>query len=121
MNLAVKTVRRGHNVPKRDSSAGFRLTMSNSNQPTQTADDGVLADEKPPCRALVPVVPAVRWSRVPDQMTSRADFVTQLIATAEHAPQTRSLRRATPAVAQAAYRAHQRPAYGAGVRTRQTI
>jgi hypothetical protein len=52
---------------------------------------------------------------------SRADFVTQLIATAEYAPQTRSLRRATPADAQAAYSAHQRPAHGAGSRTRQII
>jgi hypothetical protein len=92
-----------------------------SNQPGQTADDGVLADQKPPCTALVPVTPAVRWSRVPDRMTSRADFVAQLIATAEHAPQTRSLRRATSADAQAAYQAHQRPAHGAGIRTRQII
>jgi hypothetical protein len=71
--------------------------------------------------ALVPVVPALHWSRVPDQMTSRADFVTQLIATAEHLPQTRSLRRATPADAQAAYGAQRRPLHAAGIRTRQTI
>lgn len=95
--------------------------MPSSNQPTPAADDGVLTDEKPPCRALVPVVPFVSWTRVPDQLASRADFITQLIATAEHAPQTRSLRRATPAVAQAAYRAHQRPTHAAGIRTRQTI
>jgi hypothetical protein len=97
------------------------MAMPNSNQSAQTADDRVLIDEKPPCMALVPVVPALRWSRVPDQMTSRADFVTQLIATAEHAPQTRSLRRATPADAQAAYGANRRPAFAAGIRTRQTI
>jgi hypothetical protein len=70
---------------------------------------------------LVPVVPALYWSRVPDQQMSRADFVAQLIASAEHAPQTRSLRRASPADAQAAYRAHQRTADGAGIRTRQII
>jgi hypothetical protein len=52
---------------------------------------------------------------------SRADFVTQLIATAEYAPQTRSLQRATPADAQAAYRANQRHADGAGIRTRQIV
>ena len=95
--------------------------MSSNGQPDQTADDGALADEKPACVALVPVVPTVRWSRVPDQQMSRADFVTQLIATAEYAPQTRSLRRATPADAQAAYSAHQHPAHRAGGRTRQII
>ena len=93
--------------------------MLDSNRPEQTANDGVLADEKPACVALVPVVSTVRWSRVPEQQMSRADFVTQLIATAEYAPQTRSLRRATPADAQAAYRA--RRADAAGIRTRQII
>jgi hypothetical protein len=48
-------------------------------------------------------------------------FVTHLIATAERAPQTRSLRRATPADAQAAYNATQRPVADTGFRTRQTI
>jgi len=95
--------------------------MSSNGQPDRTIDDDALAAEKPACVALVPVVPTVRWSRVPDQQMSRADFVTQLIATAEYAPQTRSLRRATPAVAQAAYSAQKRPAHGAGSRTRQII
>jgi hypothetical protein len=71
--------------------------------------------------ALVPVVPTVHWSRVPDQSMSRADFVTQLIATAEHAPQTRSLRRASPADARMAYSACQQRAQSAGIRTRQII
>jgi hypothetical protein len=41
-------------------------------------------------RALVPVVPTLRWSPLPHQRRSRADpsFVTQLIATAELIPQT---------------------------------
>jgi hypothetical protein len=95
--------------------------MSSNGQPDQTVDDGALADKKPACVALVPVVPTVRWSRVPDHQMSRADFVTHLIATAEYAPQTRSLRRATPADAQAAYSTHQRPAHRAGSRTRQII
>jgi hypothetical protein len=104
--------------------AGFRLTMSNlftisTLGPEQTTDDGVLEDARPACVALVPVVPTVQWSRVPDRQMSRADFVTQLIATAEQVPQTRSLRRATPADAQAAYRAGQ--VRGAGIRTRQII
>jgi hypothetical protein len=93
--------------------------MSSLGQPEETTDDGVLGDARPACVALVPVVPTVHWSRVPDQQMSRADFVTQLIATAEHAPQTRSLRRATPADAQAAYGARQ--VRGAGIRTRQII
>src|SRR3954452_21420682 len=41
--------------------------------------------------------------REPIQDGPRADFVTHLIATAEHVPQTRTLRRATPADAKAAY------------------
>ena len=95
--------------------------MLSSDRPEQTVDDGVLADAKPACVALVPVVPTLHWSRVPDQQLSRADFVTQLIATAEHLPQTRSLRRATPADAKAAYGArwHGAPAQRTGIRTRQ--
>jgi hypothetical protein len=97
--------------------------MLSSSRPDEAAEDGVVTDEKPACVALVPVVPTVHWSRVPEQPLSRADFVTQLIATAEHIPQTRSLRRATPADAEAAYGAqwHKAPAQVAGVRTRQII
>ena len=95
--------------------------MSSNGRPEQTADDGVPLDAKPPCVALVPVMPTVQWSRVPDQQMSRADFVTQLIATAEHVPQTRSLRRATPADALAAYGAPRHQARGSGTRTRQII
>jgi hypothetical protein len=95
--------------------------MSSIDRPEQTADDRVRADEKPACVALVPVVRTVHWSRVPDQLMSRADFITQLIATAEHVPQTRSLRRATPADAQAAYGARWHQAQGGGLRARQVI
>jgi hypothetical protein len=95
--------------------------MTSNDRPQETPNDGGVADAKPACMALVPVVPTVHWSRVPDQQTSRADFITQLIATAEYAPQTRSVRRATPAAAQAAYRANQPQVQGAGIRTRQII
>jgi hypothetical protein len=95
--------------------------MTSNGQSDPTIDDGAVAAEKPACVALVPVVPTVRWSRVPDQQMSRADFVTQLIATAEYAPQTRSLRRATPAVAQAAYEARWHQGQGARSRTREII
>jgi hypothetical protein len=95
--------------------------MSSNGQPEQTVDVGVAVDAEPTCVELVPVIPTVRWSRVPDQQMSRADFVTQLIATAEHVPQTRSFRRATPADARAAYRAPLRQVQSAGIRTRQVI
>jgi hypothetical protein len=55
-----------------------------------------------------------RWS--PNPM-----FVTHLIATAEHAPQTRSLRRASFADARSAYRASESPVRALGTRTRQII
>ena len=95
--------------------------MSSNGQPDQTVNDDAVADEKPACVALVPVVPTVHWSRVPEQSRSRADFVTQLIATAEHLPQTRCLRRATPADAKAAYGAQRQQGHSAGIRTRQIV
>ncbi len=54
---------------------------------------------------------------------SRADptFVTHLIATAEHVPQTCSLRRATPADAQTAYGAGRHQISGTGKKTQRTI
>jgi len=47
--------------------------------------------------ASIPVVPTLRWSRLPHQRRSRTDpsFVTQLIANAELIPQTCALRRST--------------------------
>ena len=95
--------------------------MLGSGRPEQTVDDGVLADASPACVALVPVVSTAHWSQVPDQQLSRADFVAQLIATAEYVSQTRSVRRATPADARAAYQANQPHRLGTGIRTRQTI
>ena len=81
-----------------------------------------MAEEKPACTALVPVLPSLRWSPVFEQL-SRPDpsFVTHLIATAERAPQTRLLRQATPADALTAYRsaAHQSRIKITGMQTRQ--
>lgn len=53
-------------------------------------------------RALVPVEPP---ARMPELRSTRPDasFVTHLIAMAEQTPQTRTLRRATPADARAVY------------------
>jgi hypothetical protein len=113
----------GRNAPKRDSSAGFRFAMLSNGRPEQPVEDGVVADAKPACVALVPVIPVAAWSRASHLEPSRPNsiFVTHLIATAEQVPQTRSLRRATPADAQTAYRASQHQVLGAGIRTRQII
>jgi hypothetical protein len=94
--------------------------MPDTGRPEQTVGDSVLSDAKPPCVALVPLVPSAPWSRPVSQLP-RPDsiFVTHLIATAEQVPQTRSLRRATAADAQSAYSAH--TVQGAGIRTRQII
>lgn len=97
--------------------------MSGTDRPVQTVDDGVPADAKPPCVALVPIVTAAKWSPISDSQLSLPNsiFVAHLIATAEHVPQTRSLRRATPADAQTAYSTNQHRLHGAGMRARQII
>jgi hypothetical protein len=97
--------------------------MSGTDRPGQTVDDGVLADAKPPCVALVPMVTAAKWSPVSSSQLSLSNstFVAHLIATAEHVPQTRSLRRATPADALTAYSTNQHRLHGAGMRARQVI
>ncbi len=97
--------------------------MSGGERPDQTTDDGVFADAKPASVALVTQVVSTQWSGVPNQILSHADptFVTHLIATAEHVPQTCSLRRATPADAQTAYGAGEHPISGTGKKTQRTI
>jgi hypothetical protein len=70
--------------------------------------------------ALVPIVQSAPWSTAHLQLPwPDPTFVAHLIATAEHAPQTRSLRRGTAADAQTAYGASRHPA--ADIRTRQFI
>ncbi len=94
-----------------------------STSPSEPAvEDGVFLDEKPACVALVPVASSAQWSPSHSQRSLPSSiFVTQLIATAEHMPQTRGLRRAMAADAQTAYRANQKPVQHAGSRTRQII
>jgi hypothetical protein len=86
----------------------------------QTTAEADAADSRPACVALVPVTEGPQRSSAVHQV-SRPDptFVTHLIATAEHLPQTRNLRRAAPSVALSAYTAHLRPAQGIGRQTRQ--
>jgi hypothetical protein len=87
----------------------------------QVLDGEVLDADQPGCVALVPVTQSVGW--LPKGPIARPDpgFVTQLIATAAQAPQTRSLRRGSLADAQTAYGAGQVRRYGTGFRTRQVI
>jgi hypothetical protein len=96
--------------------------MSDTDRPELAMDVGVPADAKSPCVALVPMVTAARWSQICSSRRSlpNSTFVAHLIATAEHVPQTRSLRRATPADALTAY-TDQHRLQGAGMRARQTI
>jgi hypothetical protein len=97
--------------------------MTDSGRPGQTVDDGGVADARPACVALVPLAQPTEWTRTAHQAPSRpaSTFVAQLLATAEHAPQTRALRRATEADAQTAYSARRPQAGAAGIRTRQVI
>jgi hypothetical protein len=84
-------------------------------------EDGVTAEENPPCVALVPVTETARWSHpVHPLPRPNSNFVTQLIATVEQAPQTRSLRRATASDAQAAYASSRTRVAAAGLKARQT-
>jgi len=90
--------------------------MSNIERPEPA---GYGAETRPACVALVPVTASTQWSHGPGlRWSPNSIFVTQLIATAEHAPQTCSLRRATLADAHSAYHPRQR---GAASRTRQII
>jgi len=90
-------------------------------RPEHTADQDAVAQETPACVALVPLTATAHCSPIPVRSRSRADFLTQLIATAEHAPQTRTLRRATPADAKAAYGASRHHIQATGIRTRHTV
>jgi hypothetical protein len=100
--------------------------MLSNGRPEQTVNDGGIGDARPACVALVPMVQRTEWTRTASGPSRPAStFVTQLLATAEYAPQTRGLRRATAADARTAYSASQRQvqiqARVAGIRTRQTI
>jgi hypothetical protein len=89
---------------------------------TEEILDGDFVDaDEPACMELVPVAQSVQWA--PRQATPRPDpsFLAHLMATADEAPQTRSLRQASLADAQSAYGASRGARCGTGFRTRQTI
>jgi hypothetical protein len=84
--------------------------------------DGEFVDaDEPACVELVPVTQSVHWHQRAAMPRPDPSFVAQLIATADQAPQTRGLRRASLADAQSAYGASQIRRSGTGFRTRQTI
>ena len=111
----------GRNVPKRDSSAGFRCAMPGIDRSEDILDGDIVEGDAPACVELVPVTPSAR--RSPNRSPARPDasFVAQLIATAEQAPQTRNLRRASLADAQTAYGARAQERRNVARRTRQVI
>ena len=97
--------------------------MSGVNE--QDMEDGVFVevfeDLEPPCVALVPLAQEVHWVRKLPLPRPDPSFVTQLIATAEQVPQTRTLRRASTADALSAYDTPGRVIREAGLCTRQVI
>jgi hypothetical protein len=84
-------------------------------------DGEVLDADGSACVALVPLAQTVQWSR--KSATARPDpsFLAHLIATAEQAPQTRSMRRGSIEDAQMAYGVHPRERRSVTRRTRQVI
>jgi len=84
-------------------------------------DGEILDADAPACVELVPVIQTVQLS--PKPVLARPDpvFVTHLIAMADQAPQTRSLRRGSLEDAQTAYGAHMQERRSVVRRTRQVI
>jgi hypothetical protein len=68
--------------------------------------------------ALVPTLPILQWVHKAPLPRPDPSFVTQLIANAEHLPQTSRLRRASSEDAQMAY-GNKRPLQSVSARTRQ--
>src|SRR5205085_1246084 len=102
MALAIEKSERG--VTSQNVTVQPEFDLSDIGRPQEMASDGLLAEAAPPCVALVPLVQPAQWSPAIIPLP-RPDptFVTQLIATAEQMPQTRSLRRGSVADAQTAY------------------
>ena len=87
----------------------------------ETIIDAEFVDSPNPSVELVPL--SARPDVHPTASANRPDasFLTQLIATAEHLPQTCSLRRGSPADAQAAYDPHISERRSVTRRTKQII
>ena len=96
----------GRNVPKRDSLNRLRCAMLDIDRSEAILDGEFVNVDEPACVELVPVTQSVNWAPKPAPRPDPS-FLAQLIATADQAPQTRSLRRASLADAQTAYGAGQ--------------
>ena len=95
--------------------------MLGTDRSTEIIEQSSAQDVQPACTALVPLAEPVRGSnRLPRRSLPDSSFVTQLIATAEHFPQARGLRRADVTDALLAYRVAPQVS-GPGLRTRQSI
>lgn len=70
--------------------------------------------------ALVPLMPRLAWAHKAPLPRPDSSFVTQLIANAEHLPQTNQLRRASSEDARMAY-GSKRPLQSVSARTRQLV
>jgi hypothetical protein len=95
--------------------------MTATGHPGTIIDAEVVSDAPPASAALVPLAATVHV--LPKTSRTRPDpsFVTQLIATADQAPQTRAMRRGSSADAQAAYGPHISERRSVTRRTRQII
>jgi hypothetical protein len=95
--------------------------MTATGHPGTIIDAEVVSDASPGSAVLVPLVATVRV--LPKTPRTRPDpsFLTQLIATADQAPQTRNLRRGSCTDAQAAYGPHFSERRSVTRRTRQVI
>jgi hypothetical protein len=95
--------------------------MFDTDRSDDILDGEVLDAESSPCVALVPVAQPVEWARKSPISRPDPTFLTHLIATADHAPQTCNLRRGSIEDAQTAYAAHPRERRSVTRRTRQVI
>jgi hypothetical protein len=95
--------------------------MFDTDRSEDILDGEVLGTDAPACVALVPVTQTVHWARKSTVARPDPSFLAHLIATAEQAPQTRSLRRASIEDVQTAYGAHPRERRSVTRRTRQLV
>jgi hypothetical protein len=95
--------------------------MPGIDRPDEILDGEFVNLDGPACVELVPVTQPVHWTQRAVVPRPDPTFLAQLIATADQAPQTCRLRRASPADAQLAYRAGRTRLCGTGFQTRQTI
>jgi len=95
--------------------------MLDTKRSNDILDGEILGTDASACVELVPVTQSVRWS--PKAAVARPDptFVAHLIATADQAPQTRTLRRASLADAQTAYGVRAQERRSVARRTRQVV